>query len=147
MVHVHSQEISYKDPDTKKRVHEVVDYTKTEAGDRWIAIPDSALKVVEHIKELNPKGEFLMTVDGRRMHTNSFNGQLARACTACGLEERSMHKIRKTYATKLLDSGVPGKMVTNQMGHENISTTYKCYWKDAKDDLECIKIISEVVDF
>lgn len=147
-VHIHSQEISYKDPDNpKKRIHEVVEYTKTEAGDRWIPITEQALETLERIRTMNPRGEFLMESNGERMHTNSFNGQLYRACIACGLKKRSMHKIRKTYATRLLDNNVPTKLVTSVMGHEDIATTYKYYWKDAQEEKESIAIISEVIDY
>ena len=37
-----------------------------------------------------------------------------------------------TYATKLIDAGVPTKLITQQMGHKNISTTLGHYYYNNK---------------
>lgn len=39
-----------------------------------------------------------------------------------------MHKIRKTYATTLIDKNVSESFIQEQMGHSDISTTRKLYY-------------------
>lgn|GEM_PF-5193720 len=45
-IHVQRTEITYKDPETGERICEVRDFPKSEAGDRYLIIPDSALKTI-----------------------------------------------------------------------------------------------------
>ena len=47
---------------------------------------------------------------------------------------RSMHKIRKTYATKLINNNVDEKIIMRQMGHTDISTTKQYYYFNDKSD-------------
>ena len=42
------------------------------------------------------------------------------------------HKFRRTYATRLLESGVPLDVVADLMGHSNVNTTKRCYTKYSK---------------
>ena len=44
------------------------------------------------------------------------------------IEYRSVHKIRKTFATTLLNSGVDEVYVKTIMGHEDINTTRSHYY-------------------
>ena len=43
-----------------------------------------------------------------------------------------MHKIRKTYGTILIDSGMDDKFIQEQMGHRDITTTRKYYYYNNK---------------
>lgn len=127
-LHIQRQEVRHKISGTQDNIYEVVDYTKTEAGDRWIALPPTALETIKAIKELNPDGEFMMMTNGRKVKKINFNDKLYKACEKCGVEKKSMHKIRKTYGTTLLNSGVDDIFITSQMGHEDVSTTRKYYY-------------------
>lgn len=42
------------------------------------------------------------------------------------------HKFRRTYATRLLESGVPLDVVADLMGHSSVDMTKKCYTKYSK---------------
>ena len=42
------------------------------------------------------------------------------------------HKFRRTFATRLLESGVPLDVVSDLMGHSNVNTTKQCYTKYSK---------------
>ncbi|MBP9997270.1 MAG: tyrosine-type recombinase/integrase [Lachnospiraceae bacterium] len=70
----------------------------------------------------------------KKIWTNSFNNYLYKACDAVGIERRSMHKIRKTYGTMLIDSGVDDSLTMAQMGHADITTTRKFYYFSNKND-------------
>lgn len=131
---IQRQEIKYKDRENNKRVHEIVEYTKTDAGLREILLTDKALETIRGIRKLNPFNEYMMQVGSKKIWTNTFNDRLYDACDGCGIPRRSMHKIRKTYGTTLIDSGADESLIQSQMGHADISTTRKFYYFGNKND-------------
>ncbi len=146
-LHVHSQEIKYKSSETGKLIHEFVEYTKTEAGDRYIYLSPSAVETIQKLKELNPDNDYMMMVGKRKIYTNTFNDRLYKACDACGIPRRSMHKIRKTYGTLLLDSDIEDSLVMEQMGHSDIATTRRYYYYSIKNEKNKLSQIAQVVRF
>lgn len=132
-LHVQRMEIKYKDDQSGKLIHEIVDHCKTDKGDRYIYLTDSALATIKKIRLLNPFGEYMMTENGKRVQTNTYNDRLKLACQKLGIPVRSMHKLRKTYGTTLIDNGVDESLIMNQMGHKDISTTRKYYYFANKD--------------
>ncbi len=146
-LHVHSQEIKYKSPETGKLIHEFVEYTKTDAGDRYIYLSPSAVETIQKIKELNPDNDYMMMVGTRKIYTNTFNDRLYKACDACGIPRRSMHKIRKTYGTILLDSDLEDSFVMEQMGHSDIATTRKYYYYSNKNEAHKSEQIAKAIPF
>lgn len=131
-IHVQRQEIKYKDEITKKTVHVITDCTKTKSGDRYVILPTSALETLEMIKALNPNGEFLFETNGDRIKYYSYNKALYQLCKDLGLSQKSMHKIRRTYGTTLIDAGVPESLIIQQMGHKDISVTKTYYYYSNK---------------
>jgi len=132
-IHIQRQEIKYKHPETNKCVHEIKEYTKTDAGNRYVIITDSALETIEMVKRLNPNGEYLFEVNGKRILTNSYNDGIARMCKALNIPRKSMHKIRRTYGTTLIDANVDESIIMEQMGHTDITTTKKFYYYSNKN--------------
>lgn len=130
-IHVQRSEITYKDLE-KKSVCTVRDFPKTDAGERYVAIPEQAQHTLDAIIQLNPDGEYLFSENGKRIRSNAFNRRIDRVCDALKIPRRSMHKIRKTYGTTLIDNGVDDDVITEQMGHKNISTTRKYYYFSTK---------------
>ena len=51
-----------------------------------------------------------------------------------GLPHRTMHKIRKTYGTTLIDAKVDEGFIKEQMGHSDITTTKKLYYFSNKTE-------------
>lgn len=93
-------------------------------------------------------GEFLFqTDDGHRIHSHAFNKHLGVVCRSLSLNPRSMHKIRKTYGTTLLDSDVDEKFVMEQMGHTDIATTKKYYYFSNKSTENKVKQINAAISF
>ena len=56
--------------------------------------------------------------------------------------KKSLNKIRKTYGTILLDNGVEESLVIAQMGHTDIKTTKRYYYRNRKS----LQQKSEVID-
>lgn len=145
IIHIQRTEITYKEPETDQRVCEVRDFPKSEAGDRYLIIPDSASETIEEIIRLNPDGEYLFMENGNRIRANAFNRRLTRVCDNLHIDHKSMHKVRKTYGTTLIDQGVDESLVVEQMGHKDISTTKKYYYFNNKNEDAKIKQINEAL--
>ena len=89
----------------------------------------------------------MMMVGKRKIYTNTFNDRLYKACDACGIPRRSMHKIRKTYGTILLDSNLEDSLVMEQMGHSDIATTLKYYYYSNKNENHKAEQIAKAIPF
>jgi integrase len=59
------------------------------------------------------------------------------------MQKRSMHVLRKTYATRLINSGIDEAIIINQLGHTEIDTTKQYYYYNDKS----IKQIAEKIEF
>ena len=61
-----------------------------------------------------------------------------------GLEHIGLHKLRKTYASRLYDSGASKFTITSQLGHRDFNTTLNHYIKSTKTDSEIKEQIKKV---
>lgn len=125
-----------------KYIYEIRNFPKTEAGIRDIVIPENAMWIVSKIKDINPNGKYVFEIKGKRIRSCLFDDRLRAMCRNSGIREKSLNKIRKTYATILLDSGVDESLIISQMGHTDIQTTKAFYYKNRKR----IEQKSEVID-
>lgn len=143
-LHVQRQEIKHKDGERHNK-HEIVEYAKTDAGDRIVYLPQKAIDTVELIRTINKTGEYMMMSGNKKFYTNIFNHRIYKACDEVGIKRRSMHKIRKTYGTALIDSGADEGFIKNQMGHSDIETTRKYYYFSNKNDNKRIEQIEKAI--
>ena len=141
VLHIRRTEIFYKGDDGKN-VYEVRDFPKTAAGIREVILPSSAEWVLKEIRKRNPFGEYLFEKNGGRIRTYTFTSRLKTICWKLGIVNKSLNKIRKTYGTILLDSGVEESLVIAQMGHTDIKTTKRYYYRNRKN----LQQKSEVID-
>ena len=149
-IHVQRTEICFRDEHTNKLVHDIKEFPKSDAGDRYLIITDSAMKTIARINKLNPFGEYLFSKDIKRrgfgrIYGKSFNYELHNICRVIGIYPRSMHKIRKTYGTTLLDANVDESIVIEQMGHSDISCTKKYYYYSNKSTDKKYEQISKAI--
>jgi integrase len=121
-------EVKYKDANGQWQVG-VREIPKTEAGIRDIIINQEVVDVIERIHAEHPDSEYLfMNHKGKRIRGNTFNKRLSVICDKLGIPHRTMHKIRKTYGTTLLDSDVDDALVAEMMGHKDVATTRQYYY-------------------
>lgn len=146
LIKVRRTEIKYRDENGIWKL-DVSEHTKTEAGSRDLIIPESAWATYEMIKELNPNGEYLFESKGKRIRGNTFNKRVSMMCDKLNLPHRTIHKIRKTYGTTLLDNNVDEGFVKEQMGHSDISTTKKLYYFCNKTEKNKKKQIAKAISF
>lgn len=132
LLSINKREIHYRGEDNKY-VYEVVDDAKSDAGTRKVILSENAQDILKRIRNINPFGEYVFMKNGKRIRGAYFTKRLIDICKSLNIVERSEHKARKTYATKLLDAGLNDRLVISQMGHTQIETTRKHYYFNNKN--------------
>lgn len=145
IIKIHSTEIRYEN-ENKEYIYEVRDFPKTEAGIRDVIVPQSQLWILKEIKTLNPSGKYVFEQHGQRIRTCLFDDRIRRICSKLEIKEKSLNKIRKTYATTLIDKRVDDSLIIAQMGHTDITTTKNYYYKNRKNMQQKSLIIDKVFD-
>lgn len=126
----------------------VRDFPKTKAGFREIAVPEGWEWFLKKLKNLNPFGEFLFTQSwGKRIMSRSFRRRLHDICKELQVYPKTPHKIRKTYATILMDAGLDKQFIINQMGHSSIILTENAYHRNRKTMETKRKVLGQIREF
>ena len=139
----------HKDEEEAEYCYQVREETKGRDGRRYIAIPSVVHSLVQRIRRINPETEYLFIshTTGKLMTTDSFSDKLERICKYVKIPVKRLHKIRKAYASMLLDAGVPESIVTSQLGHTDISTTLGYYYKDRHSSEEKVEAVTKALAF
>ena len=149
VLHISRSETCYEDRETGRKVIMEGDRAKTDAGCRDIVLPNQAMATLKAIRRHNPFASpdafLFQQKDGSFCTARMFNYRLKKACESVGIEYRSSHKIRKTYSSTLMENGVDERIITNQMGHTNISMTKQAYTFNRKTKDQVADIISAAV--
>ncbi len=66
-------------------------------------------------------------------------------CNKAGISPKSLHKCRKTYATRLINEKVDEGIIRSQMGHVDFTTTKDYYYYNDKDEDEARKIVMDAL--
>lgn len=127
-----SNEIDYK-----QSGRNVVEHTKTSAGNREIYLVPEARKIIEIILQqnrINKSEGYLFIVDGKRVYDTAIRWRVEKYCKKAGIKYRSPHKIRKTWISKLIDAQMSINSIRELAGHEDERTTFKNYCYDRKTE-------------
>jgi integrase len=149
-VHIHRQVVEdwdVSDLDNIKSLgFKVVEYTKSDDGDRVLPLTDKAKRLIRKVKEVNAEygnlyKDYLFVRNGYIMSPDALDAQVKRGCEYIGIPVKTMHKIRKTYASTLLHNGVNLSIVKDMLGHADESTTLKHYIFNTETDDETDKSV------
>ena len=115
-----------------KQIFTVVDYTKSGAGDRQDYLSKTAKKILAEIISSNRQhgysdSDFLFLGENGRVHAKSVDYRIRKYCRHIGISEKATHKIRKTYISTLIDSGLNINEIRKLVGHEDERTTLNSY--------------------
>lgn len=135
---IHIQRQLVEDYDTsdlnnvKRAGLQVVDYTKSECGNRWVPLTKKAKEYIKAIVDINQRklratDGYLFITTEKAITEHSVKNQLERSCLRVGITPRSPHKIRKTYASRLYKSGVSISDISRLLGHADETTTLRHY--------------------
>lgn len=112
--------------------YQVVEHTKTTAGTRKVYLTSKAREIIEKVRKVNEENgysdsDFLFVNEKGRIHVRALDYRLRKYCKNIGISEKSMHKIRKTFISTLIDNNVNINYIREMVGHESEETTYKSY--------------------
>ena len=109
----------------------VVDHTKSFTSLREIPLTQRARHILDRVRSENERAgansDFLFTRDGELYSGDALDYWLRKACKQAGIPNKTSHKIRKTFASKLYVAGVPIPVISKVLGHADESTTMKHY--------------------
>lgn len=140
-LHVVREEIR----DQENNTLSVVEHTKTHT-DRFVTvIPNAYLffyKIAgDGVDETNfeqfcleHEDEFLFVRNGERLTARQYNYVLEKFAERTGVNVKSSHKVRKTYASMLNAAGVPLDCIREQLGHSNLTTTMHYIFNPLTED-------------
>jgi integrase len=123
----------------KKNLYIIENTTKTKNSNRKVAIPKTAVAMLERYKLLQEwemkKNEgvyvdhnlLFCTALGNRMIPKNAARTFKRVSEKAGIIGATIHSIRHTYATRLFEKGVAPKTVSELLGHKNVSHTLDVY--------------------
>ena len=150
-IHIHRQVVEDCDIsnlDSLKRIgYHAVEYTKSDAGDRYIPLTQKAQEYIKQIQRINKEtGEsyqdFLFVKDGYILNPNRLYTLLKDACKRCiNIPVKGTHRIRKTFVSTLVNNGVPITTASRIAGHADERTTIKNYLFDTNNEEETKKAI------
>lgn len=131
----------------KGNIWTVADYTKSDCGDRYVPLTPKALEYIKRIIDINKQNKvynddyLFLTKEDTLITESAVDSQLRNACDKVNILRRSMHKIRKTYASSLYQKGVQIPIITKLLGHADEATTMKYYIFDVYDAQETDVIV------
>lgn len=140
-IFVNRTQIRYND-DNGKRVHEIRDFPKTEAGVRDVPIVPELKKIIRRLREINPFTEYLFEKNGQCIHLHSVCTRLYNLCDRFNFPHKGMHAIRKYFITKLINANVDKNVIIAIVGHTDFDTTEKHYYEDNNEDDYKVEMIT-----
>lgn len=146
--HIHIQRmevVEYTRHDNGKWINptrKVIDRTKSNVGNRNVYLPTTARDILQKIKAVNEErgfsdSEYIFIDDkGKQIHESALTCRLKLYCRNVGIPRKSLHKIRKTYISTLIDNeNININYIRTQVGHSDERTTYSnyCFNRTPKD--------------
>lgn len=125
--------------DAKKKTKLVVQEPKTKASIRNVPIPDSVLAEIKNhrkqqLQERLKAGEAYIDNDlvfcnevGQPIEPSYLRVMYYRILEKAKIERKNFHTLRHTFASRMLESNVQGKVVQELLGHGSISMTLDIY--------------------
>ena len=114
-LHIVREEVREQESNTRY----VANHTKTHL-DRFVAVPPKAIELFQKIPR---ESEYIFTRDGERITSRQIAYILEKYAERQGLQTKSTHKMRKTYASLLASNSVPLDAIRELLGHTDLSTT------------------------
>ena len=107
------------------------DSVKSTAGERKIYLNDEALDALKHLYEITGKMKYVITSkNGQPVHPSTIERLMRNVRRRAGLpegENLGPHALRHSFATNLFRNGVDIKIVSELLGHSEVSITMDIY--------------------
>ncbi|MGE0598200.1 MAG: tyrosine-type recombinase/integrase [Dehalococcoidia bacterium] len=113
---------------------------KTAAGRRSVALDSTTVEYLQAHRrhQMNERSNLglpwpgteafvFADIDGAPLHPDGFSDRFDRLVRRSGLPRITVHDLRHTHATLALQAGIPAKVVSERLGHANVSMTLDIY--------------------
>ena len=117
---------------------------KTSYSVRLVPVPKIAVPIFDLAKQFNSTSDYIFAYHGNRIKAEKFRKNFMKTCKYAGVEYKSCHKIRKTYATTMSEKSVSDHVLMELMGHSNIQTTRNSYIKRRTLNTEKANVVDSV---
>lgn len=155
-IHIQRQEIrefqKVDDYTMKFKCFKVVEYTKSEDGFRDIYLTSAAKKIIEFARYMNEiNGEhceegYIFVHNHKNINHYSIQAMILRGCNKVNMEVKTSHKIRKTYISTLIDSGLNIDAIRRFAGHSDERTTYGNYCYNRMTDKQTEEMVENALN-
>ena len=138
--------------------HTVESDGKTESGVRTISLDGFTVELLRGYLALLDRereafgasypahGTLMRYEDGRPLHADTITRRFNRLVDLAGVRRIRLHDIRHTYATLSLDSGVTPKVVSDRIGHADLSVTFQVYGhRSTGHDREAAELVTKLI--
>ncbi len=121
--------VEVKSKETEKYVLEKQDSTKTDSSTRIIPMSNGAKECIKSLKKINGDKKFVFASQtGKYISPSNFSRMFRGIQKALKYETiLGVHSLRHTFATLMLNKGIDVKIVSELLGHSNVSVTYNIY--------------------
>jgi integrase/recombinase XerD len=128
------------------------------AKDRYVPLPQSTLQLLRRYWLTHRHPQLLFPAVGRGgsqakaasspMAKSSVQGAFRRAKSEAGIHKRgvSVHTLRHSYATHLLEAGVNLRVIQRNMGHAQLETTMVYLHLTQKGQEDACQLINQVME-
>ncbi|AGC67407.1 tyrosine recombinase XerC-like protein [Thermoclostridium stercorarium subsp. stercorarium DSM 8532] len=131
-----------------EKIKKVQNAPKTKSSFRTVPIPDNVLNLlIEYmLKQPNkePNAPLFQTNSGKRPTMSYLRKRFKFAGEKAGVPWVNLHTMRHTYASKLFKKKIDIKIISQLLGHKDVSTTYDIYIHFIDNVVEeSVKVLNE----
>lgn len=101
--------------------------TKNNSSIRTVQIDEKFSKQLYNIINGLDKSKPVFLLNKDNIYNSTINDLLTKHCKNCNIPEISIHALRHTHASVLLNKGVSTASISKRLGHSNTTTTQKVY--------------------
>ncbi|ACL77607.1 tyrosine-type recombinase/integrase [Ruminiclostridium cellulolyticum] len=114
-----------------EKLKKVQNSTKTASSRRKVPIPSEMISLLKEYMLQQPKKEptdpLFQTATGKRPSQGYLRKRFKYAGASAGCEWVNLHTMRHTFASRLFKKKVDIKVISELLGHKDVSTTYDIY--------------------
>ena len=128
-ISVNKNVVEVKSQKTDKYILQKQDSTKTDSSTRIIPISNNAMECIKNLEKINGDKKFIFaSTTGKYVSPSNFGRMFRGIQKALNYEHiLGLHSLRHTFATLMLNNGIDVKIVSELLGHSNVSVTYNIY--------------------
>ncbi len=107
------------------------DSTKSDSGNRAIYLSQNAISALEALQKQNYRGKMndriICTKNFTPLYPRNLQRTFDRMLTKAGIPHMGLHALRHTFASLLIRKGIDIKIVSELLGHADVTLTYNTY--------------------